>query len=146
MSSYNGSTLATWVSIDPTTGQISGTTPFVSADSDFDFFVNSQIASVTELSQKWIRISVENCESSNHPELWFGAPYCGDGVFMSSLNELWDDGNVMNGDGWSSTWQIESGYSCTLIPASNFQTVRLSLVNIIFILCKIYLNSLLFYF
>ena len=86
--SYNGATLATWISIDPTTGRISGTTPFVSADSNFDLFVNSQIGSSTELSQKWIRISVVNCEGSNQPTLCKSDPYCGDGVFMSYLNEL----------------------------------------------------------
>ena len=88
LSSYNGSTLATWVSIDPTTGQISGTTPFVSADSDFDFFVNSQITSVTEPSQKWIRISVVNCDGSNQSSICNNNPSCGDGVLMSYLKEL----------------------------------------------------------
>ena len=125
LSSYNGITLPTWMSIDSTTGLISGTTPFVSADSNFDFFVDSQIDSETELYQKWIRISVVNCEGSNQPNMWKNDPYCGDGVFMSYLNELWDDGNLINGDGWNSTWQIEFGYSCSLLPSTNFLTVRL---------------------
>ena len=25
----------------------------------------------------------------------------------------WDDGNNANGDGWSSTWVVENGYSCS---------------------------------
>ena len=132
--------LATWMSIDPTTGQISGKTPIVSANSDFNLFVNSQIGSSTELSQKWIRISVVNCEGSNQPTLCKNDPYCGDGVFMSYMNELWDDGNVMNGDGWSSTWQIELGYSCTFLPSKNFVTVRLSLKKDISISLKVFSN------
>ena len=28
-------------------------------------------------------------------------------------SEAWDDGNISNGDGCSSTWTVESGYKCT---------------------------------
>ena len=38
-------------------------------------------------------------------------PNWGDGLKMPS--ELWDDGNLSNGDGCSNTWNIESGFSCT---------------------------------
>ena len=34
----------------------------------------------------------------------------GDGKRVGS--EAWDDGNTNNGDGWSSSWAIEAGYSC----------------------------------
>ena len=38
-------------------------------------------------------------------------PIWGDGLKMPT--ESCDDGNTSNGDGWSSVWSIESGYSCT---------------------------------
>ena len=37
----------------------------------------------------------------------------GDGKKYSSLSTFWDDGNISNGDGWSSTWGIESGWTCS---------------------------------
>ena len=37
-------------------------------------------------------------------EIW------GDGRRFNSLTTYWDDGNNINGDGWSSTWAIESGW------------------------------------
>ena len=36
---------------------------------------------------------------------------CGDGHRTGS--EVWDDANTSNGDGWSSSWALESGYSWT---------------------------------
>ena len=36
---------------------------------------------------------------------------CGDGRNIGILP--WDDGNLRNGDGWSSTWYIETGFYCT---------------------------------
>ena len=36
-------------------------------------------------------------------------PHCGDSRRAGS--EAWDDGNTANGDGWSSTWTIETGAS-----------------------------------
>ena len=26
------------------------------------------------------------------------------------ISEYWDDGNTINGDGWSGVWIVESGY------------------------------------
>ena len=37
----------------------------------------------------------------------------GDGKKYSSSSTYWDDGGSVNGDGWSSTWSIETGWSCT---------------------------------
>jgi fibro-slime domain-containing protein len=38
---------------------------------------------------------------------------CGDGILLKSAGEQCDDGNTVNGDGCSSTCQIEPGYTCT---------------------------------
>ena len=41
-----------------------------------------------------------------NPSSWI--PHWGDSLRAGS--ETWDDGNTSSGDGWSSTWSIESGY------------------------------------
>ena len=37
---------------------------------------------------------------------------CGDGIRLNTNSTYWDDGNTKNGDGCSSTCNIESGYAC----------------------------------
>ena len=37
----------------------------------------------------------------------------GDGMKFNVISTYWDDGNSISGDGWSSSWNIESGYSCS---------------------------------
>ena len=34
----------------------------------------------------------------------------GDGKRLNTISTYWDDGNVVDGDGWSSTWSIEAGW------------------------------------
>ena len=36
----------------------------------------------------------------------------GDGKRFNSISTYWDDGNTINGDGWSSTCSIETGFVC----------------------------------
>ena len=36
----------------------------------------------------------------------------GDGIRFNSNSTYWDDGNTHNDDGWSSTWAIETGWTC----------------------------------
>ena len=37
-------------------------------------------------------------------EIW------GDGVKFNTLFSYWDDGNKISGDGWSSSWSVETGF------------------------------------
>ena len=46
---------------------------------------------------------------------------CGDGVISNSV-EQWDDGNVISGDGWSSSCNVEQGFSWTTNVLSNPQS------------------------
>ena len=34
-----------------------------------------------------------------------------DGTYVPGINNYWDDGNNISGDGWSSTWSVEFGIS-----------------------------------
>ena len=36
---------------------------------------------------------------------------CGDGKRFNTISTYWDDNNTSNGDGWSSTWGIETGWT-----------------------------------
>ena len=49
-------------------------------------------------------------------EIW------GDGIRFNSISTYWDDGNLSNNDGWSSSWQIESGWTCFGGTSSNKDT------------------------
>ena len=37
---------------------------------------------------------------------------CGDGFVMNTTNGFCDDGNIIDGDGCSSTCQVEDGFKC----------------------------------
>ena len=43
-------------------------------------------------------------------------------IFIGELNpgETWDDGNIDDNDGWSSTWIEEVGWFCGVILPSNW--------------------------
>ena len=37
---------------------------------------------------------------------------CGDGIRFHDNSTYCDDGNLINGDGWSSSWEVEYGFKC----------------------------------
>ena len=37
---------------------------------------------------------------------------CGDGIRFHDNSTYCDDGNLINGDGWSSLWEVEYGFKC----------------------------------
>ena len=39
---------------------------------------------------------------------------CGDGKVINVVNSEWDDGNLISGDGWNSSWITEAGYYCVV--------------------------------
>ena len=47
---------------------------------------------------------------------------CGDGKRFNSVTTYWDDGNKVNGDGWSSIWAVEAGYVCSGGTSSTVDT------------------------
>ena len=55
-----------------------------------------------------------NCYSCDVPyaKYNFACTKCGNSIFISGDGEQCDDGNDSNGDGCSSSCQIETGYSC----------------------------------
>ena len=49
--------------------------------------------------------------SSTTKDVW--SEMCGDGVRFNLISTYWDDKNTINGDGCSSTWTVESGFTWT---------------------------------
>ena len=49
--------------------------------------------------------------SSTSSDVW--SDTCGDGKHYSSLATFWDDGNTIGGDGWNSSWSVETGWICS---------------------------------
>ena len=46
--------------------------------------------------------------NSSTKDIWIDI--CGDGKTYTTLSTFWDDGNVVSGDGWSSSWNKETGW------------------------------------
>ena len=66
-------------------------------------------------SELWSVESRWTCSggSSTSKDVWINSETCGDGIKFNSAFTYWDDGNTLSGDGWSSSWGVESGWSCT---------------------------------
>ena len=60
MSQYESSSIQTWISIDSSTGELTISAPEVSADSEYDFYINSQVSGFANTVQKLIKLIVKN--------------------------------------------------------------------------------------
>ena len=60
----------------------------------------------TTSKDTWVKCSAGLYQDLTNPSSWI--PHWTDGLRAGS--EAWDDANTSSGDGWSSTWSIESGY------------------------------------
>ena len=52
-----------------------------------------------------------SCSGGNSSTKDICIDYWGDGVKYGSVSTSWDDGNMINNDGWSSSWSIETGWT-----------------------------------
>ena len=65
ISNYMASTAPAWVVIDSSTGMINVTAPTVSTDTEFVFYIDSNIAGFSKLIKKLIKITILDCKASN---------------------------------------------------------------------------------
>ena len=114
---YNSIAAPSWVSINSSTGELTILTPSLTSDTEFDFYFVSTVSGVADPIQKAIKLTVLNWLAQNS-KVWAwnedNSKWWGDGSVESVYGEQWDDGNLISGDGWSSTWQIEAGYKWEL--------------------------------
>ena len=64
------------------------------------------------------------CSGGDHTKPDICNEQCNDGYITSG--EQWEDGNINNLDGWSSSWQIEVGWTCTNnagLPSSVWKSI-----------------------
>ena len=52
-----------WVVIDSSTGMLNVTAPTVSADTEFDFYIDSNISGVSQPIKKLIKIIILDCKA-----------------------------------------------------------------------------------
>ena len=50
---------------------------------------------------------------------------CGDGVRYNTLSTYCDDGNTVSGDGWSSLWSVEIGFTWSGGTSTSKDTVEI---------------------
>ena len=64
-------------------------------------------------SSTWTKESGWNCSGGSSTTKDTCTEICGDGKRFNSISTYCDDGNTLNGDGWSTTWSKESGWNCS---------------------------------
>ena len=65
IANYPTSAVPSWISIDPSTGALSFTTPEVDSDTEYNFYIDSAIGGVSDPIHKLIKLTVLNCIPSN---------------------------------------------------------------------------------
>ena len=68
---------------------------------------NDGWSSVCNVENGWIWLGGTSTSPDSCSEI------CGDGKRFNIISTYWDDGNTLNGDGCSSSWSIEAGWSCS---------------------------------
>ena len=63
ISNYMSSAAPAWVVIDSSTGMLNVTAPTVSADTEFDFYIESNISGVSQPIKKLIKIIILDCKA-----------------------------------------------------------------------------------
>ena len=100
-SNYMSSIIPNWISIDSTSGALTITTPEVSSDTSYYFYINSAISGVSIQIQKLIKLTILNCSPSNWQK-WLST--------NSLICEVWNSGyNLTSGQ-----WVIPSQSSSTV--------------------------------
>ena len=72
---------------------------------DGNLLNNDGWSSTCSIESGWIWSGGSSTTKDVCTEIW------GDGKRYNSINTYWDDGNLASGDGWSSLWGVESGWS-----------------------------------
>ena len=92
ISNYMASTAPAWVVIDSSTGMINVTAPTVSTDTEFVFYIDSNIAGFSKLIKKLIKITILDCKASN----WSTCKSTSGSVW-----EVWSSGYTLSSGNWT---------------------------------------------
>ena len=86
------STAPAWVAIDSSTGMLNVTAPTVSTDTEFDFYIDSNIAGVSQPIKKLIKITILDCKESNWSKC---------NSTNSSVWDVWISGYTLSSGSWT---------------------------------------------
>ena len=107
------STAPAWVVIDSSTGVLNVTAPIVSADTEFDFYIDSTIAGVSQPIKKLIKIIILDCKAAN----WSKCKNTN-----SSVWEVWNSGYALS----SGSWTLQRTNVTTNIPTDIAKNLSIS--------------------
>ena len=119
LSNIPSSTVPAWVLINSTTGELNVTSPQVSADTEYGFYVNSNIFGLNVIIQKILKITVINC-AVQYWQKWISSTIWGTCI----------SGYILNSGVWSSPY-LSSQPSTT---AKALSKTIVSIIGISFIL------------
>ena len=127
---YNGGSVPSWIQIDSNTGVLNITTPDISQDIEFNFYIYSGMSVSSNLVQipKLIKFKVLNCNAQNWEKCQFKS---------NSIWALWNSGYILHNGGWiiptetakglkTTTQSIMASAAWILVVMSVFNTSSLS--------------------
>ena len=120
---YASSTPPSYVTIDTSTGKLSITAPDITADTEFNFYINSILSGVTDPIQKRIKLTINNWSVSN----WK--------VCLSSSSTIWDiwnSGSTLTSGAWVTTSDTAKAFTSTstsLVLATSGWLVFVNFMN-----------------
>ena len=91
-SNYMSSTAPAWIVIDSSTGMLNVTAPTVSTDTEFDFYIDSNIAGISQPIKKLIKINILDCKATN----WNKCNSTNNSVW-----EVWSSGYTLSSGSWT---------------------------------------------
>ena len=129
INNYMSSIAPSWISINSDTGELTITPPTVNSNTEYYFYVNSEISGISDPVQKLIKLTVQGCHVSN----WLKCSSTSDSI-CSTCNI----GFVLNYDVWSvpisnknsETSKALSSAVTTLVGAIFGLSILTSFINI----------------
>ena len=129
LSNYFGSTVPSWITIDPSSGDLTIIAPSVSIDTEFDFYIDSNVSGVTGSIQKLIKLTILDWVSSNWNRcsstsntIW---ELCSTGYILTSGS--WNPSN--NSSNSSSSQGLQNNSSSSLVHIS--KAIDIMIVSIV---------------
>ena len=103
---YSSSTPPSYVTIDTTTGKLNITAPDVTADTEFNFYINSILSGVTDTIQKRIKLSVNNWSVPNW-KIWLST--------SNTICDIWNSGSASPSEALVTTSDTAKAFTSTSI-------------------------------
>ena len=104
IANYLSSTIPSWITLNSTSGFMNITSPTVTSDTEFDFYINSIISGVSGPVPKLIKLTILNCSPSNWQK-WI--------ITNNTICEVCNSGYYLNSGAWESSSKTAQSLSTT---------------------------------